>query len=359
MKIMHIADIHVESVYLKAGKEKSKLLRDESVQHFAEIVGEANKQKVDAVLLCGDLFDKTIVRKSTVKFVLDQIAQNPGIKFFYCLGNHDHKLLFEGDLPQNLIVFPTNFKKYDLGEVVIGGSSVQKYSHASFTQQVDFDENRVNIFMLHAYLTSANVEGCLCFEIKQLRHKNIDYLALGHIHDRLNGAIDERGEWVYSGNAGAYGFEWWHSSLSYVLIEVKDGKLTWQRKDLNSARRFLSLEVDISSCASFIDIENLIKQKLKNAKSTDLVQVVLTGAVDEELDKKPEMILQKFSSDFFYFELKDRTSIKLDIQKIKKETLSLKAEFVNLVSDSNLTDPQKQECIKVGIAALRGEEVSL
>ena len=82
MKIMHVADVHVESAYIKPGKQKSALLRDESVQRFADIVNEAKKQKVDVMLICGDLFDRTVVRKSTIKFVLSQIAQNKNIRFF-------------------------------------------------------------------------------------------------------------------------------------------------------------------------------------------------------------------------------------------------------------------------------------
>lgn len=357
MKIMHVADVHVESAYIKPGKQKSALLRDESVQRFADIVAEAKKQKVDVVLICGDLFDRTVVRKSTIKFVLDQIAQNKDIRFFYCLGNHDHKLLFDGEIPKNLTIFPTNFEKYDLGEVVIGGNSVRKYSRAEFAKQVDFDENKINILMLHAFLSSANIDDCLCFDIKDLKNKNINYLALGHVHENLNGRIDDRGEWVYSGNSGGYGFDW--NAFGYVLLQVQNGVLSWQRKLLPTKRRFLSYEVDISSCQNFIEIENLIKQTLQPANSNDLVRVILTGKIDEDLDKKPEVILSDFADDYFYFELHDHTSIKIDIKKIQSEKLSLKAEFVNLIYQSDLSDQQKQDCIKLGIACLRGEEISL
>ena len=251
---MHVADVHVESAYIKPGKQKSALLRDESVQRFADIVNEAKKQKVDVMLICGDLFDRTVVRKSTIKFVLSQIAQNKNIRFFYCLGNHDHKLLFDGEIPKNLTIFPTNFEKYDLGEVVVGGNSVRKYSRAEFAKQVDFDENKINIFMLHAFLASANVDDCLCFDVKDLKNKNINYLALGHVHENLNGRIDNRGEWVYSGNSGGYGFDW--NAFGYVLLQVQNGVLSWQRKLLPTKRRFLSYEVDISSCQNFVEIEN-------------------------------------------------------------------------------------------------------
>ncbi len=357
MKIMHIADIHIEFMSNKLEKEKSKLLREEGVSHFAEIIKEARLQKVDVVLLCGDLFDRTIVRKSTIKFVLDQIAENRDIKFFYCLGNHDHKLLFEGEIPENLTIFPTHFEKFDLGEVVIGGNSVQKYSKANFVNQIDFDEHRLNILMLHVYLVNGHFDDCLTFEVKELKNKNIDYLALGHIHKASEGKIDDRGEWVYSGIGASLSFD--DNKIGYVLINVKDGKVSWERKSLKCKRTFHRISVDISDCNDFLSIKTKIQQALSNIKNSDLVQVILTGEVDEELDKKTEIIFDELSKQYFYFELKDNTKIKIDIQKIKKETLSLKSEFINLVYESNLSEQEKESCIKLGVASLRGEEVQL
>lgn len=357
MKILHVADLHLEGGYNRVGNEKNKILKEEGLLFFEQLVSAAKSEKAEAVMICGDLFDKLAVRKSTIKYITERIAQNPGIKFFYCLGNHDHKLAFEEDRPENLIIFPPEFTKYDLGEVVIGGNSVIKYVKRDFVGSVDFDKNRLNIFMLHAHLSSANYDDCLTFEVKDLKNKNIDYLALGHVHTRMEGKIDERGEWVYAGNGGKYGFG--NYPRGYIIIEVKDGKLSWERKNFKLLRNFYDVDVDISTCENFKDLKARILESTQKIGRENFVRVVFKGECEENFEKHTQMLIDEFSEKFFYFDIRDESKIKIDLEKIAAETLSLKAEMIKLIFASNLSDAQKDACVKAGISALRGEEVEI
>ena len=97
MKILQVSDLHLEGGYNRVGSEKNKILKEEGLDSFAQTIEIAKKEGVEVVLICGDLFDKLVVRKSIKKFVVDKISSVPQIKFFYCLGNHDHKSIFEDD----------------------------------------------------------------------------------------------------------------------------------------------------------------------------------------------------------------------------------------------------------------------
>lgn len=357
MKILHVADLHLEGGYNRVGNEKNKLLKEEGLDYFYQTINLAKSENVAAVLLCGDLFDKLSVRVSTRKEILRQISALPQIKFFYCLGNHDHKLLFEDEKPENLVIFSTDFEKYDLGDVVIGGSSVLKFSKRDFVDKIDFDKDKLNILMLHAYLSASKFDDCLSFEAKELKNKNIDYLALGHVHTRSDGKIDDRGIWVYSGNGGKYGFG--NYTRGCVLIDVEDGKISWKRHDFAQKRRFLDVYVDISNCVDSKDIEKAIKQSLSDCKSCDLVRVFLKGEYDEDIYKNIPYLVDRFDDDYFYFDIRDDSKLRIDIEKLKNETLSLKAELIKLVLATNLTDEEKEKCIKLGVSALRGEEVDV
>lgn len=355
MRLVHISDLHLEGGFNRLSSDKNRLLRDESLQRFSDIIAFARKNGVSAVLICGDLFDKLSVRKSTLKYVLDAIREASEIKFFYCLGNHDHQTSFEGELPENLVIFPVEFVKYDLGEVVIGGVSVLKYSNSDFLKDVRFDKNRLNIFMLHANLASKSGD-VLNLDIRDLKNRNIDYLALGHIHTRLNGKIDERGEWVYAGNGGEYSFG--DHQQGFVLLEVHGGEISWQRVDF-AKRKFLEIELPLDGIENFSQLEHEAEERLKNAGSQNFVRLVLSGECDEQLDKRLPLLTEKFSDKFFYFEVLDKSKIKIDIEKCKLEKLSLKAELIGLIAASQLSENQKEEAIKIGIAALRGEEVEV
>lgn len=357
MKILHIADLHLEGGYNRVGNEKNKLLKEEGLDYFYQTLEIAKNEQVSAVLLCGDLFDKLSVRVSTRKEILKQISALPDIKFFYCLGNHDHKLLFEDEKPENLIIFSTDFEKYELGDVVIGGSSVLKFSKRDFVDKIDFEKGKLNILMLHAYLSASKFDDCLSFEVKELKNKNIDYLALGHVHTRSDGKIDDRGIWVYSGNGGKYGFG--NYPRGCVIINIDGGKITWERRDFKQKRRFIDVQTDISDCKDSKDIEKAISLSLAECKKTDFVRVFLKGEYDEEIYKNIPYLIDKFGDNYFYFDIRDDSKLRIDIERLQYETLSLKAELIKLVLAADLTDEEKEKCIKLGVSALRGEEVDV
>lgn len=356
MKIIHAADLHLEGGYNKLTPEKNRLMREEGLLVFSQLIDVAVSEKAAIVLIAGDLFDKLSVRVSTKKFVLQAIESHPEIEFFYCLGNHDHRLSFENH-PKNLHIFSVEFEKFDLGEVVIGGSSVLKFSRRDLVQKINFDAEKINILMLHAQIFSAGKEDCLSFDVKDLSGKNIDYLALGHVHSRLNGKIDDRGEWVYSGNGGQRGFG--QDKRGYVVIDISNNKISWQRHNFNLPRQFVELNVDISSADSYNDIKALIINQLKNINKDDLVRVNLIGECDETLEKQGELLIREVGKEFFHFEIVDSTKLKIDIESLKKESLSLKAEIINLIYASELSDDQKDDCAKIAVRALRGEEVDV
>lgn len=358
MKIIHVSDFHLEGGYNRVGNEKNKLLREESLQLFAGMIEYAQQNGVSVIMICGDLFDKLVVRKSTFKFVTECIRSAPQIRFFYCLGNHDHESMFDEDIPKNLTIFPVEFEKYDLGEVVIGGSSVIKYSRNDFVKSIQFDPDRLNIMMLHAYLSASKFDDCLTFEVKDIRNKNIDYLALGHIHKRMNGKIDDRGEWVYAGNGAEYGFG--DYPRGFVLIEIVDGKLAWRRVNFAVKRNFLDVYVQLDDIQNYKALESKVEEALKSISQDDCVRVFLKGECDEDLDKRLDLLKEKFESRFFYFDIRDESKIRIDVEKCRLEKLSLKAEMINLIMDEpDLSDHDKQQYIKIGIQALRGEEVEI
>ena len=55
----------------------------------------------------------------------------------------------------------------------------------------------------------------------------------------------------------------------------------------------------------------------------------------------------------------DKTKIVFDLEKYANEKLSLKAEFINTVMSSQLSEEEKQQICLTGIEVLKGEEVSL
>ena len=58
-----------------------------------------------------------------------------------------------------------------------------------------------------------------------MKNKNIDYLALGHIHSFEKEPLDKRGVYCYSGTLEGRGFDEC-GDKGFVLLDVNDNKIT-------------------------------------------------------------------------------------------------------------------------------------
>ena len=85
MKLLHLGDLHL-------GKSLDNFdLIDDQEYILEQILNMAEEQKVDAILLAGDIYDKSIPSESAVN-LLDSFlrkAANKNIKIFMISGNHD------------------------------------------------------------------------------------------------------------------------------------------------------------------------------------------------------------------------------------------------------------------------------
>ena len=77
MKFMHIADVHL-GVEPDAGKDWSKKRSQDIWETFAETVLEAGRQKVDFLLISGDLFHKQPLKRELreVNYLFEQIRKS-------------------------------------------------------------------------------------------------------------------------------------------------------------------------------------------------------------------------------------------------------------------------------------------
>jgi exonuclease SbcD len=87
MRFLHTADWHVGKTLLG----RSRL--DEQEQVAAEIVDIARRERIDCVLLAGDVFDSTAPTADAQRVVCDALAEiaGAGIAAVIVGGNHDHQ----------------------------------------------------------------------------------------------------------------------------------------------------------------------------------------------------------------------------------------------------------------------------
>lgn len=363
MKILHCSDLHLESSYNVVSKEYFRQLKDEALEIFSYLCSYAKENEIEAVLICGDLFDSLNVRKSAIKYIFQQVEDCKDITFYYIQGNHDAKLnLNLPERPENFLIIGENFMRFDVDEVVsIGGVSLSKQNVETFYDEIEFDDNKFNIFMLHADTALGNHDPSQFsnVDINKLKGKKINYLALGHIHKRGEGKLDDRGIYCNSGNCGNYGFGE-ESERSFVVIDVQGKTINVSRHIVPLKRNFVVLSVDISKFGSEKIFDEAIARVLLNQRREDFVRVKLVGYFDESFDKRIDYLTSKYKDRFFHFEIRDESKLNIDLGKIKEEKLSLKYEFLNQVfSKEDLSEEVKHKIAYAGIQALRGEDITI
>ena len=191
--------------------------------------------------------------------------------------------------------------------------------------------------------------------LKALKNKNIDYLALGHIHTYKKGKLDNRGVYCYSGCLEGRGFDEC-GEKGFVLLELKNDKIKTKFIPFSS-RTLYEVNVDLTGITENNEIENKIKDELKDIPQTSLVKLVLGGEVEIGEQRDIEYLTKKFESDFYYLKIEDKPHFKIDYMKYQND-ISLKGEFIRTVIDQkDLTEEEKSKIISTGIKALSGEDI--
>ena len=362
MKIIHCADLHLDSkMTANLSREQARERRKEILRTFTRMVEYAAKHEVRVILIAGDLFDTRNVSAMVRNTVRDMICSHPEIDFLYLKGNHDSDNFLSKleDVPQNLLLFGDEWQTYLYGNVAITGLELSRDNRSVCYNSLVLEHDLFNIVTLHGqlenYMSKDQVES---ISLNDLRNKNIDYLALGHVHSMLMERLDSRGLYCYSGCLEGRGFDEC-GEKGFVLIDVDEEQRTATYQFVPIAARTLyTLEVDVSGVMTTQEAAGRMEQAIADAgySSGSMVKFVLTGEVEVDAEFNCEY-LQDLFSDYFYFEkVYDQTKLRVNYSDYEKDE-SLKGEFIRMVLNSDMSEESKTEVIRCGIMALSGEEI--
>lgn len=360
MKIIHCADIHADSkMGTHFSKDAADRRRNEIADSFERMVNYAKANGVAAIIIAGDLFDtKASQHKQIKKRIGHIICQNPQIDFLYLRGNHDEDSEFlSEENPANLKTFKKGqWTSYSYDGVKIYGQELSDSLPPSVYTSLNPEADQVNIVVMHGQIADYKAkDGAPVISLPKLTGKNIDYLALGHIHDYKIEKLDKRGLWCYSGCLEGRGFDEC-GKKGFVLLDIEDKKVSAEFIP-DCSRTVNEVEVKLSGSMSYNQIMNAVENAIQPLSHDDIVQVDLTGEISEDTDIEINSYEKALQGRFFYIRFKDRTEARIDYEKYEKD-VSLKGEFIRLVkADENLSDEEKSKIIMTGIKALAGRLV--
>ncbi len=356
MKLLHCADLHLEPA-LSGGMdgEKRKYRRAELLQNFVRMTEYAAEHGADAVLIVGDLFDTENVSKQTQELIRETMRRFLFLDFLYLRGNHDRVDFFEDKdkRPPNLKLFGRDWTYYRYNEVTIAGIEPEG---AIAYDRLQLSSEQCNIVLLHGQAVSCGAgENAETICLPELRNKNIDYLALGHIHTYRFDRLDERGGYCYCGCPEGRGFDEC-GEKGFVWLETDGNRISHSFVPF-AKRTVWEVPVDITGAESTIAVEERIFEALEEIPEKDMVRVVLRGTTGIDVEWDMSYLLRRFSPDYFLFDVTDR-EVRLFVNPEKyKGDISLRGEFVRRVLAGDYPEEEKRKILELGVRALAGEEV--
>jgi DNA repair exonuclease SbcCD nuclease subunit len=216
IKLLHIADVHLDTTFLCRSEEVRRQLREAIRTAFRNAVNCAIEEDVDAFLIAGDLFDGRRLSFSTERFLIQELERldRAGIECFYAAGNHDpggsHSRINKMDLPASFHYFDSAVPQSvilrsndeEIATIVGAGHESEREERNLTDRFPDAHMSLPTIGLLHALVTSASgVEAhdryAAC-AVADLKNKGYAYWALGHVHERQR--VDDDRTLQYSGN---------------------------------------------------------------------------------------------------------------------------------------------------------------
>lgn len=369
MRIIHCADLHLDSrMSTHLSTEKSRERKSEILHTFERMVDYAEDNGVSAIIIAGDLFDTDSVSMRTQNVVITQIKKHADISFFYLRGNHDANNFLsnlEEPLPNIFFFSESTWSSYPLddgGNIIVSGIELTKENSAFVYNTLSLNADKFNIVTLHGQeITSSSEKRAELVQLRELKNRGIDYLALGHVHSYKEDTLDGRGIYCYSGCLEGRGYDEL-GEHGFVLLDIDENSKTFTREFVPFAhRKIYEVSVDISGCETTPDIVNAIEDVLlgENISQDSLVKIVLTGKVSTTAEKDLDYIKTSFETRFYFLRVVDDSGLAIDYEDYALDQ-SLRGEFVRTVRGrSDISEEEKLEIIRYGLQVIAGEEIRI
>ena len=361
MKILHLGDLHL-------GKRVNEISMIEDQKFILDqIVTLVKEEKIDAILLCGDIYDKAIPTIEAIH-LLDEFLEELSdlkVKVLMISGNHDsaERLSFGAKLFESSDIYISQVYDGEMKRIVLkdqyGPISVYllpflkpaAVRHAlqrddintyeegvmAALQECEIDTTQRNVLVAHQFVTGADRSDSEETWVGGLDNvsaevfKDFDYVALGHIHrSQKMGRETLR----YSGTPLKYSFSEADHKKSVTIVELLEkGNVRVSTVPLIPRRDMRKLR------GTYMDVT--AKDHYTAENKMDYLQITLTdeedvpGALQKLRTVYPNLMRLEYDN--------KRTRENREVQAVEvqeqKSELELFEEFYELLNN----EPMKEE----------------
>lgn len=280
-RFVHAADIHLDSPLRSLALRNpalAELISNASRQVFVRIVDLCLEERVQALMLTGDLYDGEQTSMKTARFLADQLRRlhEADIKVFVIRGNHDalSKITQELILPESVHLFSGRAEAVEVARdrselpIMVHGLSFAK-PHAPESLLIKYRppvEDAINIGLMHTSLDGSPGHDVYApCSTSELASSGFRYWALGHIHKRsvIKGACSIVMPGIPQGrDVGESG------PKSVTLVDVLDDGSIVVGERFVSVAQFERVGVDATGATTWSELAGLIEKALGDAAAS-------------------------------------------------------------------------------------------
>lgn len=364
MRFLHLSDLHL-------GKRVNEFsMLEDQAYILKEILNIIDEQKVEAVLIAGDIYDKVIPSAEAVRLLDDFLTRIAAreLPVFLISGNHDSaeriafgsrlmssrqiylSPVFESDVEPITIsdrygeihIYMLPFVKPSLVKRVYPEEEIITYQDAvnAAVQHMQIDTDKRNILLAHQFVTGAarcdseelSVGGL--DDVDASIFDGFDYVALGHLHGPQKiGKETVR----YSGTPLKYSFSEANQKKAAVIVDVEEkGKINIQQIPLvpkHDMREIRGTYMEVTALDFY-----------KDMKTDDYLYITLTDEEDipDAIGKLRTIYPNIMKLSYDNLRTRAAVTVRGTAEVEEKSPMELLKEFYELQNNQPMTDEQEE-----------------
>jgi len=310
-KFLHTADWHLGIKYTRLGvnAEKAREIRIETAKRLMEV---AKKNKVDFIIIAGDIFDNNDVDRKLIDVMTKIIKGVEPISVYILPGNHDpltrDSLYLDSawDPIGNVIIIKSKeaIRIPELNVTLYPCPVTQKQTREDLTEGIKATNDHISIGIAHGNL---QIEGFVedpNFPInpRRVEESGLDYLALGEWHSLfMYPGKDHIVRTVYPGTPETTKFGEKNSGKA-VIVKIENHGTRPVIQEINSGTlKWEEWEKEVSS----INDVKQIEKELTEIEDPEhrIINFYFKGIIDQEVADYLSLFENKYAERFLYFNL--------------------------------------------------------
>ena len=340
MRFLHTADWHIGKIV-----HEQSMLADQAYI-LEQLIEQVEEYEVDAVLMAGDLYDRSLPPKEAVSLVnqtLSRLINELEVPVFIIAGNHDSnerieylsgvaeakQLYMEGTLKahtrkvslKEADIYMMPYADHVLIRQALDQPEIRTIEEAvaaqveQITSSDEFDRSRINMVMFHGYVISGSRTSLVESDserplsigtaewIDQSIFDAFDYVALGHLH---------KGQKVGSNR-----------------IRYSGSPLKYSKSEAAHQKKSFIIDIDRDSL-EVTPVPLIPKRDMR----------IVRGAFDD-------LMQQDWSDDYIFIELTDDMFIQDAMSRLRRQFPQiLGLEYVNLRADQSTYQTGRSQDLK-------------